>query len=120
MRSYLCLLLPVASPTLATAIQTSRQSTVALTRISELSGDGGFGRVLGVRELADGRVIVADQLGVVVVIADFGTGEINTIGGEGKGPQEYVQPDGVFALPGDSTLLADLGKGLLIAIGGSM
>ncbi len=117
MRSYLCLLVLVASPTLATAIQTSRQSTFTLTRISELSGGGGFGRVVGVRELADGRVIVADQLGVVVVIADFGTGEIDRIGGEGRGPQEYVQPDGVFALPGDSTLLADLGKGVLIAIG---
>ena len=37
-------------------------------------------------------------------------GEAATIGRVGGGPGEYKQPDGLFALPGDSTLLVDLGN----------
>jgi hypothetical protein len=34
----------------------------------------------------------------------------------GEGPQEYRQPDQVFPLPADSTLLVDLGKGQLTVV----
>lgn len=76
----------------------------------------GFSRLSGMRELADGRVMVADGLGQVVVIADLASGAADTIGAEGQGPDEYREPDGLFVLPGDSTLLVDLGNGRLTAI----
>ena len=77
----------------------------------------GSSRLSGMRELADGRVMVADGLGQVLVIADLASGAADTIGAEGQGPDEYREPDGLFALPGDSTLLVDLGNGRLTAIG---
>jgi hypothetical protein len=76
----------------------------------------GFSRLSGLRELADGRVMVADGLGQVLVIADMASGAADTIGAEGQGPDEYREPDGLFALPGDSTLLVDLGNGRLTTI----
>jgi hypothetical protein len=46
---------------------------------------------------------------------DAGTREV--VGSEGAGPAEYLQPDAVWPLPGDSTLLVDLGNGRLVALG---
>lgn len=71
------------------------------------------------RELPDGRVLIADPLGQVLIAADLSTGSADTLGGVGQGPGEYRQPDAVFRLPGDSTLLVDLGNARLTAIGPS-
>ena len=76
-----------------------------------------FSLIQSVRELADGRVMVADPLGQALVVADLGTGRADTLGGVGQGPAEYRQPDGLFALPGDSTLLVDLGNARLTVVG---
>ena len=76
-----------------------------------------FGFVRGVRELPDGRVLVADGPGQALVLVDFATGTADTIGREGRGPGEYLQPDGLWSMPGDSTLLVDLGNGRLSMIG---
>jgi hypothetical protein len=87
----------------------------------QLAPDGAFPEsfsYLGiVREMPDGRVMVADPLGQALVIADLASGTADTLGGVGAGPQEYKQPDRVFALPGDSTLLLDLGNTRLTVIG---
>jgi hypothetical protein len=66
-----------------------------------------YSAVRGVRELADGRVVVTDPRDKVVQLVDFKTGRATTLGREGSGPNEYQMPSGVFALPGDSTLIAD-------------
>lgn len=66
-----------------------------------------YSGVRGVRELADGRVIVTDTRDKVVQLADFKTGRASTIGREGSGPNEYQMPVFAFALPGDSTMIAD-------------
>jgi hypothetical protein len=76
-----------------------------------------FSMISGLRELADGRVMIADPLGQALVVADLEAGVADTIGRVGGGPREYKQPDGVFPLPGDSTLLVDLGNGRLTVIG---
>jgi hypothetical protein len=60
--------------------------------------------------------MIADPLGQVLIIADMGAGTADTLGGVGQGPAEYRQPDGLFALPGDSTLLVDLGNGRLTVL----
>jgi len=70
-----------------------------------------------VRPLPDGRFLAADPLSQVLLRVDMDAGTADTLGGIGGGPEEYQQPDEVFALPGDSTLLVDLGKTYLTIIG---
>lgn len=87
------------------------QQRIGLTQ--EARFPEGFGLITSVRELPGGGVMVADPLGQLLAVLDLDAGSMETIGREGKGPNEYGQPDAVFALPGDSTLLVDLGNGRL-------
>ncbi len=73
----------------------------------------GFGMVQSVRELSDGRVLVADPLGRELMVLDMATGRRSTLSRTGRGPGEFMQPDAVWAFPGDSTLVVDLGNGRL-------
>lgn len=73
----------------------------------------GFGSVRGVRELPDGRVLVSDGLGQALIVADLDSGAADTLGRVGGGPEEYRTPDALLPLPGDRTLLLDLGNGRL-------
>jgi hypothetical protein len=72
-----------------------------------------FGFLQAVRELSDGRVLAADPLGGVLAALDLATGALEPVGREGGGPGEWRQPDAVFPLPADSTLLVDLGNARL-------
>ncbi len=83
----------------------------------EASFPDAFSTVGGLRELPDGRVMIADALGQVLLVVDMAAGRADTIGRTGQGPEEYRQPDGLFLLPGDSTLLVDLGNGRLTVLG---
>ncbi len=76
-----------------------------------------FGLVLRIREMPDGRVLIADPLGQALALADLAAGTADTIGRVGQGPEEYRQPDAVYAFPGDSTLLVDLGNARLTVLG---
>ena len=76
-----------------------------------------FSFLSGVRELPDGKLLAADPLSQVLLRVDMDAGTADTLGGVGGGPEEYQQPDEVFPLPGDSTLLVDLGKTYLTVIG---
>ncbi len=75
-----------------------------------------FSFVQQVRELPDGRLMLADPLGRALVVIDLEKGTADTLGSVGPGPGEYKQPDAVFALPGDSSLLVDLGNARLTAV----
>ena len=66
-----------------------------------------FSCVSGFRELADGRVIVADVKEKTVQLIDMRAGTAKRIGQQGQGPGEWMTPSGVFALPGDTTILLD-------------
>lgn len=79
--------------------------------------DADFAVVNSVRELPDGRLFVADPLALVFVLLDADLQRSDTLGAEGEGPDEYRQPDAVWPLPGDSTLLVDLGNARLTAVG---
>jgi hypothetical protein len=76
-----------------------------------------FSFLLGVRELPGGELLAADPLSQVVLRVDMAAGVADTLGRVGGGPGEYRQPDQVFPLPGDSTLLVDLGNGRFTIIG---
>jgi hypothetical protein len=69
-----------------------------------------FAVVNTVRELNDGRVLVADPLSKVLIVLDADLLRADTLGRLGEGPAEYLQPAAVWPLPGDSTLLVDLGN----------
>lgn len=98
------------------ARSTSAQTVNRLTE-PDAAFEESFGLVGGVRELPDRRVMVADPLGQALVVLDMERGVADTLGRIGQGPEEYRQPDAVFALPGDSTLLVDLGNGRLTVLG---
>jgi len=76
-----------------------------------------FGSIQTVRELRDGRLLVADPLAKELYAVDLAAGKRTVVGSQGQGPQEYMQPDAVWPLPGDSTLLVDLGNGRVVALG---
>lgn len=76
-----------------------------------------FGAIQTVRELDDGSVLVADPLGGALYRVDLDAGTRTQIGSEGQGPAEYRQPDSTWPLPGDSTLLIDLGNGRMLTLG---
>lgn len=76
-----------------------------------------FSFLNSVRELPDGRLMAADPLSQVLLRVDLEAGAADTLGRVGGGPEEYRQPDQVFPLPGDSTLLLDLGKGRFTIVG---
>ncbi len=83
----------------------------------EASFSQDFGAIQTVVERADGTVLVADPLGGALYSVDLATGTREQIGQEGQGPEEYQQPDAVWALPGDSILLIDLGNGRMVSLG---
>lgn len=76
-----------------------------------------FSSIRGVRELPDGRVLVADGIEEVVLVADLKTGKADTLGRVGQGPGEYKMPDGLFPAVAGGTLLLDLGNGRLNFLG---
>ncbi len=75
-----------------------------------------FGTIQTVRELDDGRLLVADPLGGALYVVDLEAGTRERIGTEGQGPGEYRQPDSVWPIAGDSTLVVDLGNGRFITV----
>jgi hypothetical protein len=76
-----------------------------------------FSLVGGIRELKDGRVLVSDPLEEALYALDPGLTAAETIARQGQGPDEYRQPDGLLAWPGDSTLMLDLGNGRMTIVG---
>ena len=76
-----------------------------------------FDQVTSVRELSDGRVLVADLLARAVSLTDLERGTASAVGREGQGPKEFNFPMGLVALPGDSTLLIDPGQRRFLIIG---
>lgn len=95
---------------------TAPRAMAQINATTEVEFPEAFGLLTSVRELPDGRLLVADPLGQILAALDMDAGTMDMWGREGGGPQEYRQPDAVFALPGDSTLLVDLGNGRLTVI----
>ena len=73
-----------------------------------VSGD--FASVNGIRARPDGSLLVADGTGAELVLLDLDMGTRTVVGSRGQGPGEYQAPSRIWALPGDSTLLLDVGN----------
>jgi len=75
-----------------------------------------FDAISGFRALDDGRVLISDGIGEVLVVVDMVGQAADTLGRKGKGPGEYTMPDGLFPLPDSRTLLLDLGNGRMTTV----
>ena len=84
--------------------------------VEEVEYPDAFTLLSSVRELSDGRVLVADPLKQMLAAIDMDAGTMDVWGAQGSGAQQYRQPDAVHALPGDSTLLVDLGNSRLTVV----
>lgn len=76
-----------------------------------------FSQVRGARELADGRLMVSDYIEQRVVALDFASGTATSLFPRGGGPGEIRLPTRLVAMPGDSTLVVDLGNQRLLVVG---
>lgn len=76
-----------------------------------------FSSIRGVRELASGRVLVADWIEERVALVDLDAGTATDRVTRGPGPQEVRLPSSLVPMRGDSTLLVDLGNSRLSVLG---
>jgi len=67
-----------------------------------------FSAVLGIRELSDGRLVVADRIDLGLVVADFRNQATTPISRKGRGPNEYGTVAQLYAIGGDSTIMPDM------------
>ncbi len=96
---------------LVTAAPLGAQSVERVTLASpEATFPEPFSRIAGLRQLSDGRLVIADLLEQAVRFVDFKSGVMDDIGHVGGGPGEYQMPSGLLPLPADSTLLIDFGN----------
>lgn len=80
--------------------------------------DDGFTRITGIRELRDGRLLVADQREVRLHLVDWRTRGVREVGAEGSGPGEFRSIHRLFALGGDTTLMGDSRNGRWLVLDG--
>ena len=75
-----------------------------------------FSDVRGVRELRDGRLLVSDYIDQRVVLVDMARGSVVDCLSEGIGPQDVRLAGRLIPMPGDSTLLVDIGNNRLTVL----
>lgn len=66
-----------------------------------------FSQVGALRELSNGRILIADMRDKVLALVDLAAETSTKIGREGSGPAEYGMPMRLLTAPGDTTLLFD-------------
>jgi len=97
----------VAAALLGLALPAYAQTSVTLTK-PQAEFPEPFTQVSGVRELPNGKVIVADIRDKIVQMVDLNTGDALKIGREGQGPGEYALPTDVLPMPGNKTWVLDM------------
>jgi hypothetical protein len=66
-----------------------------------------FSQLSSVRELSDGRLIVADTRERTLQLIDLRTGTATPIARQGSGPAEFQVPSALYALRADKTMVQD-------------
>lgn len=112
----LFVVVPLAAALGATPLAAQGARQVTLGR-AEARVSAPLSLVTTVRELRSGQLMVADPIERKLMVFDANLASMRTIGREGSGPGEYRQPDAVWAFPGDSTLVTDLGNARLSVVG---
>jgi len=78
-----------------------------------------FTRIVGVRELRDGRVLVSDEKENSIVVADLRSGLVTPVGRTGRGPGEYTQAAPLWIAGGDSTVMYDMSSRRYLLLDGA-
>lgn len=76
-----------------------------------------FKQISSALELPDGRVVVSDVRTPAVVLLDPATGAATPIGSPGAGPNQYVQPGGLYGGRSGEVLLLDRAQARVMVIG---
>jgi hypothetical protein len=105
------LTLLAAAPAIAAAQQAPRALPAPDATFEEP-----FSQVTGLRELSNGRVLVADARDKTFQLLDLSAGTATSIGREGNGPGEYALPFRVLRARGDTTFLFDVGNSRYLVI----
>ena len=79
-----------------------------------------FSSIISVREIRDGRVLVADRRDSRFVVLDLQSGAANAVGNKGQGPNEWPTVVPTWPLPGDSSLMIFAGSRWLMLNGATM
>lgn len=91
---------------LATVLLTQQVPTVTLGEADARSAEG-FTSIFDVHELADGRVLMTDNLDRAVRVIDLRRGTVRELGRRGKGPLEYESATSILRGRGDTILVTD-------------
>lgn len=78
-----------------------------------------FTRIVALRELPDGRVLIADAADNRIVALDFARGHAAEVGRVGSGPAEFRLAGSLIALGVDTTLVVDPPNGRFLMLVGS-
>lgn len=113
MRSIAAACLPVL---LAASPASAQQVPVVQLARPEIEFAEPFDQVTAVRELRDGRLVVADLYARTVSLVNLASGDATAIGREGQGPNEFGFPMALVALPHDTTWLVDPAQSRFLVI----
>jgi hypothetical protein len=78
-------------------------------RPGDTTFEASFTQISGLRELRDGRILVADRGDNLLVVVDFRSRTVTPVGRSGSGPGEFTRVSQLFRLSADSTLMPDDG-----------
>ena len=100
----------------ATIPAAAQQVPIQQLTTPDVEFDEPFDQVTAVRELRDGRLIVADLFARTVSLVDLASGTATAIGREDQGPREFGFPVALVALPHDTTWLVDPAQSRFLVI----
>ena len=78
-----------------------------------------FMNVGSVRELADGRTLIGDDMDKKLLVGDWSKDNTTEIGRIGRGPREFLGVARLYALSADSTLMYDMHNARCLLLRGS-
>lgn len=88
----------------------AQQSQPRSLPAADATYDEPFSNVAGLRELSDGRILVADARDKLLQLIDLKTGNAIKVGREGAGPGEFNLPFRLYGMAGDTTFMFDPGN----------
>jgi hypothetical protein len=74
-------------------------------------------QVAAVRELANGHLLISDAGGPAIFVVDPTSNAVRKLGREGRGPNEFVRPGGIYYdMDGTTSLIVDRGQARVFVI----
>ena len=74
-------------------------------------------QVAAVRELANGHLLISDAGAPAILVIDPSSNAVRRLGREGRGPNEFVRPGGIYYdLDGTTSLIVDRGQARVFVV----